>query len=87
MSINLKPHSLECGRSFKVLDFGSQENAMHFLCRKFRIKKEFSCIQKTKTNHTQGFLDISHTFQKIRVKSSSNYSKRQKFFPKNFCFS
>jgi len=25
MSINLKPHSLECGRSFTVLSFGSSK--------------------------------------------------------------
>jgi len=44
MSINLKPHSLECGRSFKVLDFGSS--------RKPKQTTHFSVW------YTQGFLDF-----------------------------
>jgi len=41
MSINLKPHSLECGSSFGVLDFGSSRKPLNkphtLVCGKLKV--------------------------------------------------
>ncbi len=38
MSINLKPHSLECGRSVTILDFGSSKKQGALQTAPFKVR-------------------------------------------------